>query len=194
MTTCSIENCDTKVFSKSTGWCGKHYNRWRNNGSPYFVQQDHHGMSRSSEYQTWRRMKCRCYVEGYTQYRDYGGRGIKVCAQWRDSFRNFYEDMGERPDGMSLDRVDNDGDYTPENCRWATKQQQFLNRRQPHNTKSPYRGVRKSGKRWIAVVTVNYIPHSVGSFSTAEEAAAAWNKKALELRGPDTMLNEVTHA
>lgn len=86
--------------------------------------------SRSPEYRTWQAMKARCENPRCPRFKDYGGRGISICKRWSDSFKAFRDDMGPRPSAEhSIDRVNNDGNYEPGNCRWATRRQQQQNTR-----------------------------------------------------------------
>jgi len=107
----------------------------------------------SPTYNSWDRMLQRCQNPKYHQFKDYGGRGIKVCERWQD-FANFLEDMGTRPEGKTLDRINNDGDYEPKNCRWATRKEQRQNRRKEKDYKNQYFFV-AVGKQGEVIVTNN---------------------------------------
>jgi hypothetical protein len=88
------------------------------------------------EYKTWIGIKKRCLNSSANNYVNYGGRGIKVCDRWLESFENFYADMGRKPSPEhSIDRIDVDGDYEPSNCRWATRREQMLNTRKQKRKK-----------------------------------------------------------
>lgn len=116
-----------------------------------------HGQSHSvngkptKTYTTWRSMKLRCNLKTRKDWAAYGGRGIKVCDRWQ-SFENFLNDMGEAPEGMTLDRIDCNGNYEPSNCRWATPKQQANNRRS--NTLITFNGVTKTLCQWAEEIGV----------------------------------------
>ena len=88
-----------------------------------------HGMSMTPTYCTWRNMIARCINSKRKDFKKYGGRGIKVCGRWLNSLKNFLEDMGEKPEGLTIERFNNNGDYEPNNCKWATLGEQSRNKR-----------------------------------------------------------------
>ncbi len=104
-----------------------------------------HGMTNAPEYKVWEAMRRRCLKISDPSYERYGGRGIEVCVAWL-SFESFYADMGHRPDGGTLERIDNDRGYSSENCRWATRLEQSNNRRS--NRWLTVNGERKTITEW----------------------------------------------
>ena len=102
--------------------------------NPNYKHGHHVNGKPSLTYRSWQNMKTRCLNPNHPRFKNWGGRGIKVCERWMD-FTNFLADMGEKPEGLTLDRINNDGNYEPGNCRWATRKQQVQNRRDQKNQK-----------------------------------------------------------
>jgi hypothetical protein len=171
---CGVEGCGRPHEAK--GYCPAHYEQQRR-GEPIreAKQRIIHGLSRHSStqhylYSTWEGMRLRCNNPNFKQYKDYGGRGIKVCKRWND-FRLFLADMGERPEGYTIDRINNDGNYEPSNCRWASWCEQAT-----HNSRSndiPGIAYRKQDNLWNATLMVRGEKKLNQSFKNKTDAVKA---------------------
>lgn len=140
---CTIDKCDNLILQR--GYCRKHYFKWYRHGDPEFEMLVRGNTPASI---SWASMKQRCGNPKDPSYQHYGGRGIKYIKRW-ELFDEFLKDMGERPEGTTLDRIDNDSDYTPENCRWATLKQQANNR--SDNVYITYKGEKRTAQEWSEI-------------------------------------------
>lgn len=152
---CSIDGCQNDSYINHD-MCSGHLAQIKKYGKITHKRlKSRDGRTSHKLYSTWLSMKDRCRNPNNRAYKNYGGRGIKVCdrwTDWADGFKNFVEDMGDRPKGYSLDRIDVNGDYCPENCRWSDRVTQNLNRRD--NLQEPYISTRQRGGRTQYVVRV----------------------------------------
>lgn len=140
-----------------------------------------HNLSKHRLYPTWQQMMQRTTNKNHIHYKDYGGRGIKVCERWH-SVANFIEDMyPSYQEGLSIDRINNDLGYSKDNCRWATKTIQTRNTRLlVEKNKTGYRGVNFHQNGYVSRISVNNIRIYLGRFETAIEAAMAFDKYAID--------------
>ena len=137
-------------------------------------------------YRAWANMKQRCSNSKATQYCDYGGRGIGICDEW-NSFANFINDMGEAPNGYTIERIDGNKGYSKDNCKWADRSTQVANRRMPGSNTSGYIGVKKNYKKWTAYVTWEGVRHHLGSYADAELAALIRDEFIIKHNLPHTL-------
>ncbi len=163
MKVCSIDNCQGNVLAN--GWCRKHYLRWYRHGNTDKIDrkitaprgselpQFKHGLGTHPLYCVWHSMMARCYKTKNHKFPNYGGRGIRVCDRWHD-VSNFINDMSPRPKGTSIDRINNDGNYEPSNCRWANSITQARNRPQCKITDSQREEILELCKDGIARIEV----------------------------------------
>lgn len=143
-----------------------------------------HGLGTNKFYHTWYNMIHRCTNPKNKRYKDYGGRGIRVCEEWLDikNFIAWAEATYPNTGGMSLDRIDNDKGYSPENCTWSDKTTQAINQRKMKNNKSGYVGVSwdKGGRKWRVNIRISKKLIGLGSFLTKEEAVLARDNYIIE--------------
>lgn len=175
--TCREEDCDRDASVR--GLCRNHYRKQLVGSMP--------------GYGSWQHMIQRCVNPNDNRYPTHGGRGVTVCERWRKSYSNFIADMGLPPSSRhSIDRIDNDGNYEPGNCRWATPLQQGLNKSLSTRNISGYRGVTRNSKgtKWRADVSRLAIDkYFLGNFDDAKEAAWMYDQFAFQIWGEDVRLN-----
>lgn len=152
---CKIEGCLRNCKYKKYQYCNLHYQRWRRFGDPGtdLKSQIRDGHINDYAYKSWASMKTRCLNDKNDAYSDYGGRGITICNEWLD-FHNFLNDMGARPKNTTLERLNNDGNYEPGNCVWATRLQQNNNRR--NNVLITIDGITKPISVWARENDISY--------------------------------------
>lgn len=172
-------------------YCGKHWEcgtvdikTGRTKSCGCFTKNRTHGLRNHRMYKTWECMKGRCYNPDFKQYADYGGRGITVCKEWLDitNFVDWVETKSNWVEGLTLDRIDNDKGYSPDNCTFSTRTIQSINQRQQSNNTSGYVGITwdKHRNKWSARVHINNKGKHIGYYLNKEEAVQARDNYIIE--------------
>lgn len=185
---CAVDGCNRKAESK--GLCPMHYARLKKNGDVNKVSYKRTGKSKKNpvEYGVWQTMCTRCRNRKRDKAKYYVDRGIKVCDRWLgpDGFDNFLKDMGERPEGHTLDRIDNNAGYCPENCRWASKEVQAINKAKIAH---PYISVDGRLKKKY-YVRIQHLGIEYKSFNTLDDARQ-YRDNVLEKHGRTDILEVI---
>ena len=154
-----------------------------------------HSLTNTRIYVIWRNIKNRTLNLKHKNYIDYGGRGITICDKWENDFMSFYDwaMLNGYSDELSIDRIDNNRDYSPENCRWTTSTIQNRNKRVRKDNTSGYKGVyyMKANKKFRAQIKVNKKNIHLGYFQTAEDGAVAYNNYIIENNLEGFILNKI---
>jgi hypothetical protein len=171
---CTFTRCTRQVLAR--GLCNRHYRQYRKGKLGTTEEHEWHGKWKTPEYDIWKQMKQRCFNPNSQSYRNYGARGITVCERWRSSFQAFYDDMGPRPSSdYSIERINNDGNYEPSNCKWGTRSEQNINHRTWKNAASGERNIywNKQDGKWRVRVIRDYKEMHVGMFNNVADAIKA---------------------
>lgn len=178
---CFIETCDNHIHKLFM--CSRHYAKFqklRSGKINSVIKSERHNKTKSREYSTYYSMRRRCLVPSDENYKYYGGRGIKICDRWlgKNGFVNFYKDMGDKPENLTLDRINVNGDYTPENCRWASRSVQAQNQRIRVTNTSGVKNLsyHKKSNKWVVRKTINGVRICIGYFSSRKDAEDALSK------------------
>lgn len=154
---CCVRGCLKKPIGLDL--CNAHYKKHRKYGDPEAFKVITHGCTGTPEHGVWLGMRKRCYQKTSISYKHYGGRGITICERWKDNFLSFLEDMGERPSNKhQIDRIDNDGNYSPDNCEWVTCKKNNQHKSNTKLTQEIVNNIRRDIKRGdkIKDVAKNY--------------------------------------